>query len=207
LQLPAEPADSEEEHSEAFTQEVRQTQSDDHEMWGGGGFQANWAAAPPTPRAGEQEDKTEDEDDNAESDTDLEPVDAKEKWYNQSETGPELINRKVKEPDESEIDHKPIDTKEKRNAEASQALYLGGKAAEGQGVPSSQTGSRGSNILSQEPLLFLPPCTLNSVEPFSISSTKQSKLSGKDKTQTTQPSSSQRLNQLERASLCLAPAR
>ena len=78
--------------------------------------------------------ETEDEDDHAESDTDLEPVDRKEKWYHQSEIGPELINRKEKEPDESEIDHKPIDTKEKRNAEASQALYLGGKAAEGQGV-------------------------------------------------------------------------
>ena len=51
---------------EAVTKEEQQTQRDAYDMWGEE-FQANWAAAPPTPRAAEQEERADDEDEREES--------------------------------------------------------------------------------------------------------------------------------------------
>ena len=54
LQLPATPVDPQKEELEAVTKEEQETQRYAHDMCGDE-FQANWAAAPPTPRAAEQE--------------------------------------------------------------------------------------------------------------------------------------------------------
>jgi len=66
LQLPAKPVDPEKEDLEAVTKEEQQTQRYAHDMWGEEVL-ANWAAAPPTPRAAEQEERTDDEDEREES--------------------------------------------------------------------------------------------------------------------------------------------
>ena len=72
----------------------------------------------------------------------MQPIDTKEK----------CIQKKTNVTDEMPDDKVPL----KENFEASQALSLGGKAAEGQGVPSSQTGSRGPDESFVQPVYFSP---------------------------------------------------